>query len=105
MYLIIGIPGETHEDIEMTKRMIAKLEPSSIDISFLTPLPGTEIYEMTKHLMEKEIDFSNFDYFENVYRKDLFEVKHEEIRREILDHYLSTFENKIDPRFSPLCNK
>ena len=105
MYLIIGVPGETHEDIEMTKRMIAKLEPSSIDISFLTPIPGTEIYEMTKHLIEKEIDFSNFDYFENVYRKNIFEVKHEEKRREILDFYLSTFESKIDPRFSPLCNK
>lgn len=102
MYLIIGVPGETHEDIEMTKRMIAKLEPSSIDISFLTPIPGTEIYEMTKHLIEKETDFSNFDYFENIYRKDIFEVEQEEERREILDFFLSTFESKIDPRFSLL---
>jgi anaerobic magnesium-protoporphyrin IX monomethyl ester cyclase len=102
MYLIIGVPGETHEDIEMTKRMIAKLEPASIDISFLTPIPGTEIYEMTKHLIDKDIDFSNYDYFENIYRNGIFEVEHEEKRREILDFFLSTFESKIDPRFSQI---
>ncbi len=102
MYLIIGVPGETQEDIEMTKRMIAKLEPSSIDISFLTPIPGTEIYEMTKHLIEKEIDFSNFDYFGNVYRKDIFDVKLETKMGEILDFFLSTFDGKVDPRFSLL---
>ncbi len=101
MYLIIGIPGETHEDIEMTKRMIAKLEPSSIDISVLTPIPGTEIYEMTKHLIEKEIDFSNCDCFKNIFRTDVFEVGQEEKRREILDFFFSTFERKIDPRLSP----
>ena len=102
MYLIIGVPGEVQEDIEMTKRMIAKLEPSSIDISFLTPIPGTEIYEMTKHLIEKEIDFSNFDYFKSVYRKDIFGFELEAKRREILDFFLSTFEGKVDPRFSLL---
>jgi radical SAM superfamily enzyme YgiQ (UPF0313 family) len=102
MYLIIGVPGETQEDIEMTKRMIAKLEPSSLDISSLTPIPGTEIYEMTKHLIDKEIDFSNFDYFENVFKKDVFEVEQGVKRREILDFFLSTFEGKVDPRFSPL---
>jgi radical SAM superfamily enzyme YgiQ (UPF0313 family) len=101
MYLIIGIPGETHEDIEMTKRLIAKLEPSSIDISSLTPIPGTEIYEMTKHLIEKEIDFSNCDCFKNIFRNGIFEVGQEEKRREILDFFFSTFKNKIDPRLSP----
>jgi radical SAM superfamily enzyme YgiQ (UPF0313 family) len=101
MYLIIGVPGETHEDIEMTKRMIAKLEPSSIDISFLTPIPGTEIYEMTKHLIEKEFDYSNCDLFKNIFVNDIFEVGNEEKRREILDFFFSTFESRIDPRLSP----
>ncbi len=104
MYLIIGVPGETQEDIDITKRMIAKLEPSSLDISSLTPIPGTEIYEMTKHLIDKEIDFINFDYFENVFRKDVFEVEQDVKRREILDFFLSTFAGKIDPRFSPLAD-
>jgi radical SAM superfamily enzyme YgiQ (UPF0313 family) len=102
MYLIIGVPGETHEDIEMTKRMIAQAAPSSIDISFLTPIPGTEIYEMTSHLMKKEIDFSNFDYFENIYIDDIFEYRLEKKRQEILDFFLSTFKSSIDPRFSLL---
>ncbi|MCX6679020.1 MAG: radical SAM protein [Methanothrix sp.] len=101
MYLIIGIPGETHEDIEMTKRIIARLEPSSIDISSLTPIPGTEIYEMTKHLIEKEFDYSNCDLFKNIFINNIFEVGNEEKRREILDFFFSTFESKIDPRHSP----
>ncbi len=101
MYLIIGIPGETYQDIEMTKKLIAKLGPSSIDISFLTPIPGTEIYEMTKHLIDKEIDFSNCDCFRNIFRNGVFEVGQEEKKREILDFFFSTFESEIDPRLSP----
>jgi radical SAM superfamily enzyme YgiQ (UPF0313 family) len=97
MFLIIGVPGETQEDIEMTKRMITKLEPAYIDVSYLTPIPGTEIHEITKHLIRDGIDFSNYNLIESVYRKDIFEVEMEERGREIMDSFLTAFKDKIDP--------
>jgi anaerobic magnesium-protoporphyrin IX monomethyl ester cyclase len=77
LFLIIGVPGETKEDIEATKRMMAKLEPDLIEVSYLTPIPGTEIYEMTKHLIRNDIDLINFNLIESVYRKDLFDIVRE----------------------------
>lgn len=101
MFLIIGVPGETQEDIDKTKDMISKLGPSFIDISYLTPIPGTEIYETTKHLIRDGIDFSNYnDLIESVYRKDIFEVELEKRRREIVDFFLTIFKNRVDPRLS-----
>lgn len=97
MFLIIGVPGETQEDIETTKRMITKLEPSYIDVSYLTPIPGTEIHETTKHLIRDGIDFSNYNLTESVYRKDIFGVEMEERGREIMDSFLTTFKDKVNP--------
>ena len=101
MFLIIAIPGETQEDIDMTKNMIAELEPKWINVSFLTPIPGTEIYEMTKHMIRDDVNFRDFeDSLGSVYGKDVFEVEPKERLREVMNFYLDTFEGKIDPRFS-----
>jgi radical SAM superfamily enzyme YgiQ (UPF0313 family) len=100
MFLLLGVPGETQEDIEMTKRMIEKLEPTYIDVSLLTPIPGTEIYEMTKHLIRDGVDLSNYCLTESVYRKDIFDVEPEERGREIVDFFLTTFRDRVNPRES-----
>ena len=100
LFLIVGIPGETQEDIEITKRMIAKSEPKFIDVSYLTPIPGTEIYERTKHLIRNGLDLSNYTLTESVYKKDLFEVEVEERGREIVDFFFTTFKDKVNPRMS-----
>jgi anaerobic magnesium-protoporphyrin IX monomethyl ester cyclase len=100
MYLLIGIPGETQEDIEMTKRIIAKSEPTFLDVAPLTPIPGTKIYEMTKHLIREGIDLSNYNFAESVYRKDIFDVELEERNREIMNFFFTTFEHRVNPRMS-----
>lgn len=43
---IIGSPTETLEDIELTKRFIAKNDIASPLIGFLTPYPGTQYWNM-----------------------------------------------------------
>ncbi|MCJ7443235.1 MAG: B12-binding domain-containing radical SAM protein [Methanotrichaceae archaeon] len=96
MFLIIGVPGETQEDIEMTKRMILKLEPDYIDISYLMPIPGTEMHEMTKCQIKDGVDFSNYNLIESVYRDDLFEVEIEERGREIMESFLTAFKDKVN---------
>lgn len=95
MYLIVGIPGETQQDIDMTKKLIREFRPKSIDLCFLTPIPGTEIYEMTKHLIRDDVDFFNFnESYESVYRKEVFEVEPQERMREIMDVFLDTQKDK-----------
>jgi anaerobic magnesium-protoporphyrin IX monomethyl ester cyclase len=101
MYLIIGIPGEKQSDIDMTKKLILELEPKIITLSFLTPIPGTEVFEMTKHLIRQDADFYNFnDAYESAYKKDAFEVEPIERYREVMNYFLETFKGKIDPNFS-----
>ncbi len=95
MYLIVGIPGETQQDIDMTKRLIFELKPKSIDLCFLTPIPGTEIFERTKHLIRGDIDFYSFnESCESVYRKESFDVPPQERMKEIMDFFLTTCDDK-----------
>jgi len=101
MYLIIGIPGEKQSDIDMTKKLILELEPKIITLSFLTPIPGTEVFEMTKHLIRQDADFYNYnDAYESTYEKNAFEVEPIERYREVMNYFLETFRGKINPNFS-----
>jgi anaerobic magnesium-protoporphyrin IX monomethyl ester cyclase len=100
MFLMIGIPGETQEDIEMTKRIMAKSEPAFLDVAPLTPIPGTKIYEMTKHLIRDGVDLSNYNFTESVYRKDIFDVNFEERNREIMDFFFTTSKDRVNPGMS-----
>jgi len=47
-YSIIGFPHETCRDIEQTKDVIFDLNPHTLQLSFATPLPGTELYDQCK---------------------------------------------------------
>jgi len=43
-YFMIGIPGETEDDIYGTFRLARQLDPDFTHITILCPFPGTEIY-------------------------------------------------------------
>jgi len=45
---IIGLPGETKETIEMTRRLITEIEPDILQVSVASPFPGTEFYEWAR---------------------------------------------------------
>lgn len=42
---IIGLPGETKETIEMTKKLIKETKPEILQVSVASPFPGTEFYK------------------------------------------------------------
>jgi radical SAM superfamily enzyme YgiQ (UPF0313 family) len=42
---IVGVPGETRGDINMTMDFIRKYKPDSVDAKILIPYPGIKIYE------------------------------------------------------------
>jgi len=47
-YFIIGMPGETYEQMEESFNFIKETKPDSISITLATPLPGTELYKICK---------------------------------------------------------
>lgn len=55
IFLIVGIPGEKKRDIEAMADFIRKTKPAHVGFSTLTPFPGTELYERTRHLIRPEL--------------------------------------------------
>lgn len=47
-FFMIGCPGETKEDIKKTIRFSQELELDDFHISFLTPHPGSELYDVAE---------------------------------------------------------
>ncbi|TFH46888.1 MAG: radical SAM protein [ANME-2 cluster archaeon] len=45
---IIGLPGETKETIELTRKLIKDVKPDVLQVSVASPFPGTEFYEWCK---------------------------------------------------------
>lgn len=58
-YFIIGLPGETREDIEMTIRYGRELAKAGVDeaaFSLFIPLPGTPLWDVVEE-KRKDLDF------------------------------------------------
>ncbi|RLF97823.1 MAG: B12-binding domain-containing radical SAM protein, partial [Thaumarchaeota archaeon] len=45
---IIGLPGETKETIELTRKLIKETKPDILQVSVASPFPGTEFYKWCK---------------------------------------------------------
>lgn len=57
-YLIIGSPYETHNSIEETIEYLKKFKVDQIRIAYLTPYPGTPLYEKHKdHLITNDLTY------------------------------------------------
>ncbi|MFC1991151.1 B12-binding domain-containing radical SAM protein [Chloroflexota bacterium] len=63
IYLIIGMPGETKEQIWDSFRMAKELEIFTPFVSIATPYPGSELYEICRENKYIPDDFSLDDLF------------------------------------------
>ena len=93
---IIGLPGETKETIEMTRKLIKKIKPDILQVQVATPIPGTEFYRWCKENGYLASDDPDEYLDEHGYQKSVVSypwLSSEEIVRavdEILkDYYLS----------------
>ncbi len=43
---MMGIPGETTRDLELTRKFIHKVRPDYLQIQLYAPLPGSELYDL-----------------------------------------------------------
>lgn len=61
VFFMIGFPWETEEDIQSTISFMRELEPDSGNLSIVTPLPSTEIYQYCQRngLLDYDEDYLN----------------------------------------------
>lgn len=44
-FFMIGLPDETPEDIELSRKLIKEIRPDHVEINMVTPYPGTDLFE------------------------------------------------------------
>jgi magnesium-protoporphyrin IX monomethyl ester (oxidative) cyclase len=65
-YFVIGMPGETEESINKSKKMLSDLRFNNVSIFVATPMPGTRLYDecIARGYIDKdsyEADFINYE--------------------------------------------
>ena len=63
VFLMIGLPAETHDDVMETIRLMAQAQPGRYRWSFFFPFPGTKAYELSAE--GNYIDFEKMNRMEN----------------------------------------
>jgi len=87
IFIIVGVPGETQEDIDATKSLIKKIRPYLLNFSYLTPFPNTILYEKTKNLLITH-DYTQWDEMVRTpYKPECFEVNPKDAHDQIYDAF------------------
>ncbi|OQY00990.1 MAG: hypothetical protein B6I22_14995 [Desulfobacteraceae bacterium 4572_123] len=63
VFLMIGLPGETHDDLMATIELMARAQPGRYRWSFFFPFPGTKAYDIARD--GDYIDFEKMGRLEN----------------------------------------
>jgi len=67
MFIMVGFPGETKDDIKLTARIIKKVKPDEVRIHILSPYPGSELRKyFEEHDLLETTDYYKFDSRRNV---------------------------------------
>jgi len=65
-FVILNVPGETKETVADTKRLIMELNPDFLQLSFATPYPGTELFQLcVKDNLLLTKDWSRYIFLNN----------------------------------------
>ncbi|MFP6597777.1 MAG: radical SAM protein [Candidatus Hydrogenedentota bacterium] len=51
---IVGTPGETREDVRLTEKFIKKAKVDFASVHYMTPMPGTALYDQFSERIEAE---------------------------------------------------
>jgi radical SAM superfamily enzyme YgiQ (UPF0313 family) len=93
-FIMMGLPDETLEDIQMTVDFIYEIKPLRAILSVFTPYPGDHLYEVCKSrgMIADKPDWSRFSHHspENCFVKDIPKEEFEKIVRHVfmlIDRY------------------
>ncbi len=89
---ILGNPTETYEDIEQTERLAKEIRPNFTVFTYLTPLPGTELYQLAvkNNWLNPEFDTQGYSWETSEYP-----VMKSNFSKEELKQIRSRLENKF----------
>ena len=85
-FILLGMPNETLEDLEMTDNLIREIEPDVLGFTILAPYPGSDFYDHEKY---KDVGFSNVGEYDNDiwYTKHFSNAKLKEHQQYFMDEY------------------
>ena len=88
-FFMIGMPRETREDIEATRRLIERISPGRMELSVFTPYPGTEEWRVAKSLglIEEPVDWARYSHqsADNHFVQSIPKDEFQEIRKEMFE--------------------
>ncbi|MBS7646618.1 radical SAM protein [Candidatus Bathyarchaeota archaeon] len=86
-HIILGWPDDDYRTLENTNKFILKLEPDILNLNFLTPYPGTKMYEIArKNSLILTYDWSKYTSYNIIMRtkslnaSDLYTIKQKMVR-------------------------
>jgi len=66
-FAMVNVPGESLDDIERTRKLLAKARPDFLQLTFCTPYPGTPLYvEALAKGMLRTTEFKDFRFLRKV---------------------------------------
>lgn len=93
---IVGLPGETRDTVELTRKLINEIKPDILQVSVASPFPGTEFYDYCRENGYLLTEDPNEYLDEEGHQKAVIsypELTNEEMVREadkiLKDYYLS----------------
>ena len=95
-YFLLGMPGETLEDIEMTERLCDEIHPDIVGFTLLSPFPINEYFE---YETMAEWDWSLFDEYSNnwVHTQTLTNQELKDIQQRLVAKYqhIAAFRQRV----------
>ena len=84
--MMLNMQGETEEDLELSKKMLADIKPTVISIGGTQPYPGTDLYKSLGFKINKK----DYHLLDRIYPKEKFRLaSHKlDLKKLIFDWYL-----------------
>jgi anaerobic magnesium-protoporphyrin IX monomethyl ester cyclase len=91
-FFMVGFPGETREEIQATLDYALESRLHSLNIFFVTPFEGTELYEQAKDMgLEANIPTDSYTYYYPY--SDLSELPSEDLKRMVQGTFIRFYLN------------
>ena len=105
IFLIIGVPNETEQEIYKTIKFIEILKPYGVNLSMFSPYPGTELYTELLQLGQNKdkLNKSDFSNFENNWTLNISDERFKQII-EFAFNYVNTYNKKERTSFRSIIN-
>jgi anaerobic magnesium-protoporphyrin IX monomethyl ester cyclase len=86
-FIQLGYPGETWEDISLTRNLILEEQPHDIGVSVAYPLPGTRFYDLVKAGLGERHNWRDSDdlamLFEGTYGSSFYRLVRDHLHDEV----------------------